>query len=95
MFLSGFSKFCSANIGHVTIKDIVRKSFREFFTYQVSKYSAFKTVPVNATGSVVCIYEDLFREVAVEYGAEVNKIIKDPIDGLVEFHKGGSSDVPK
>jgi N-acetylglucosamine kinase-like BadF-type ATPase len=86
-FLASFSLFLAAHLDHEHIRDLIRNAFRAYFRHQITKYSKYREVPVSAIGSVAMAYKDLFAEVAAEFGAKVMKIIPNPIEGLIEYHR--------
>ena len=59
----------------------------DFIQEQVMKYPGYENHVVNCAGSVGYYLQDLFTEVARQYNIKVGKIVKDPIDGLIEYHK--------
>ncbi|MCD4773595.1 MAG: ATPase [Bacteroidales bacterium] len=89
-FFSSFSMFLSENISHQFIKEIVLTSFDEFFENQAGKYSVIKKVPIGFVGSVSFVFEKELKEVAKKRGLKIERIEKNPIDGLVEFYKNKS-----
>lgn len=49
----------------------------------------FADVPaVNFTGSVACVCRELLEKKAAEYGLRCGRILKSPMDGLTEYHRG-------
>ncbi|HPT01446.1 MAG TPA: ATPase [Bacteroidales bacterium] len=86
-FLASFSRFISDHRQHPFIDSLIRNNFRNFYTYQVCCYPRHKEVPVNFVGSVAYHYQDILRETGNEFGIKSGKIIKAPIDGLVEYHR--------
>ena len=42
---------------------------------------------MNLVGSIAYYYEDILKEVAAAKGVRIGKILKTPIEGLVEYHK--------
>jgi len=87
-FLSSFSLFMGDLKEDEFVKSLVKKNFHDFFIEQVTQYSNYKKMPLGVVGSVGFHFQDIFKEVAKEYGLEINTIIKSPIEGLVEYHRG-------
>ena len=85
-FLASFSPFINENREHPHIKNLLRGSFDEFFKRNISQYD-YKKYPVNLIGSVAFYYQDILEEVAAENGMKIGKILKSPIEGLIEYHK--------
>jgi glucosamine kinase len=85
-FLASFCIFINENRDHPFIQSLILNNFRQFFKYQVCCYTNYQEVPVNFVGSIAFHFQDILRGVAVEFGTKVGRIIKSPIDGLVEYH---------
>ncbi len=85
-FLASFSPFINEFRNHPHIDNLLRTSFKEFFTRNIYQYD-YKNYSVNLVGSIAHYYEDIIKEVAAECGVTIGRIIKSPIDGLVEYHK--------
>lgn len=85
-FFAQVSFFVGDNIAHPFMEHIVRTSFREFFLENVCQYERHLEVPVNCTGSVALVFENLMRSEAEKLGLTIGRIIKSPSDGLITFH---------
>lgn len=85
-FLASFSPFLNEFRHHPHIDRLLRGSFDEFFKRNISQYD-YKKYSVNLVGSVAYYYQDLLKETAAENGMTIGRILKSPIDGLVEYHK--------
>lgn len=85
-FLASLTPFLIQNIEQTAIKEIVKKSFTDFFQRNVMQY-AYKTNKVHFVGSIAHYYADTLKEVAEENGITVGKIDQSPMDGLVEYYK--------
>lgn len=85
-FLASFSTFILAHKDDIFIRDLIMNNFRSFYKYQVACYPHHKEVPVNFVGSVAYHYQQFLHEVGTEFGTSVGRIIRAPIDGLVEYH---------
>lgn len=85
-FLASFSPFIYEFRENPHINNIIRSSFREFFTRNIYSYD-YKNYSVNFVGSIAHYYKDILTEVAQECGVTIGRILKSPIDGLVEYHK--------
>lgn len=85
-FLASFAKFVNENLEMDYCKEIVTEGFTAFFENLVSKYPNYKDYSFNCVGSVGYNFRDILEEVAAEYGMQVGKIIRAPIDDLVQYH---------
>jgi glucosamine kinase len=87
-FCASFSKFIYDNNNFVEYtRDVVGEAFTAFFKNLVSHYPNYKNYPLNCVGSVAYNFRDVLSEVAGKYGMQVGKIIRSPIDDLVQYHQ--------
>ncbi|MDD5694294.1 MAG: ATPase [Bacteroidales bacterium] len=86
-FLASFSYFLSANLQHEHVRNLIRNAFRAFFKHQVTKYKGYSELPVRALGSVAWHYREFLVGTAMEFGINMDKILQNPIDGLIEYHR--------
>jgi len=86
-FCASFSKFAyDNNVNMAYTRKIVEDSFEDFFANLVSQYPNYKNYTFNCIGSVGYNFRNVLESKASEYGMEVGKIIRSPIDDLVKFH---------
>lgn len=85
-FLASFSPFLNEFKEHPYIHNLLRSSFDEFFKRNIIHYD-YQNNEVNFVGSIAYYYRPIIEESAAAQGMKVGKIIKSPIDGLVEYHK--------
>jgi len=87
-FCASFSKFIYDNNNYIDYtRDVVGEAFRAFFKNLVSRYPDYQKHSLNCVGSVGYNFRDILAEVASEYGMKVGKIIRSPIDDLVNYHQ--------
>lgn len=84
-FLASLSLFISKHIDDDSIKRIVVNSFNDFLKRNVMQYNYQKN-SVNFVGSIAWHYADLLMESTHKNGIETGKILKSPIDGLIEYY---------
>ena len=85
-FLSSFALYLGDLKDDEFVKELVKKNFRDFFTEQVTQYTGYADKPLGVIGSVAFHFSDLFKEVADEHHLKITKMIKSPIEGLVDYH---------
>jgi N-acetylglucosamine kinase-like BadF-type ATPase len=86
-FCAQFSKFVYDNTSNLEYtRNLVKTSFNDFFKNLVSRYPDYKTYELNCIGSVAYNFRNVLEEVATEYGMKLGKLIRSPIDDLVQFH---------
>ena len=86
-FLASFTKFVSENSADEYMKELIYSSFRSFFSEQICKYFKYKQSPISCVGSIAYYFQDFLKEIARENDVEIQKIIKTPIEGLVDYHR--------
>ena len=85
-FLASFSPFILEYKKDPHIYSLIYSNFDNFFKRNIIHYD-YKEYNVNIVGSIAFYYEDILREVASANGVTIGKILKDPIDGLADYHK--------
>lgn len=87
VYLASFSKFLSEHKSHPYIQQIVIKCFDEFVTRHVLKYEGALSLKINFVGSIAYHFIDSLEVVLAKYDLRLGKVLKKPIDSLVEFHQ--------
>ncbi len=91
-FCASFSKFVyDNNVNIEYTRNLVKTSFEDFFRNIVSHYPDYQKYTFNCIGSVGYNFRNVLEEVAQEYGMQVGKIVRSPIDDLVKYHQQQSS----
>jgi len=86
-FCASFSKFVyDNNVNIEYTRNIVDEAFEAFFRNLVSKYPNYQSYTFNCIGSVGYNFRNVLAEKAEQYGMKVGKILRSPIDDLVQFH---------
>lgn len=85
-FLASFNLFVTKHINNPYIKQIVDKSLDQFFEKNICKYSDYQQNQLHMVGSIAFVYQDRIKQTAKKYNIEIGKIIKAPIEELVEYH---------
>jgi N-acetylglucosamine kinase-like BadF-type ATPase len=85
-FLASFSKFAYDHNNVSYCRDIVVDGFEAFFQNLVTQYPGYQNYSFNCVGSVGYNFRDALAQVARAHGMEVGKIIRSPIDSLVDYH---------
>ena len=87
-FCAGFSKFIydhKDEYGDYT-QSVVDYAFTAFFENLVTHYPDYKKYRLNCIGSVGYSFRDRLSYISDQYEMGVGKIIRSPIDDLVEYH---------
>lgn len=80
------SYFLSEHLEHEYVYDLVKSNIRLFFERNIMQYDA-SSYPIRFVGAVAVMYSTILREVAGEYGLEIDKIVGKSMKGLIEYHK--------
>jgi N-acetylglucosamine kinase-like BadF-type ATPase len=86
-FFADFTYFASENKAHPFVQNTIKNCFRDYFTEQVLIYEEANHYPIGFVGSVAFVFQNELKAVAEEFQLRVGKIIKNPIEGLKEFHQ--------
>ncbi len=86
-YLANFATFLSENRGHYMIENIIEDGIHDFIYQHLYKFGESWTNPISFTGSIAYTFKDVIKELFHVYELKLGKIIKKPIDGLVEYHK--------
>ena len=86
-YMSTFAPFLSDHISDLFIQKMVKDQFKSFFERNVLKVQYAYELPIHFVGSVAYFFEDVLRETGDALGLNTQKIIRQPMDGLVQFHE--------
>ena len=67
-------------------KNLTTEAFRDMFRNVVSHYPDYQKYSFNAVGSVAFHHKFLLEPVVKEFGMKMGRILKAPMDGLIEYH---------
>ena len=85
-YLSQFAKFLADNRGLPMIEDIIRDGLNDFLVTHVRRYKEASRLPINFAGGVAFGFQDVLQQLCQTYGLMPGKILKTPMEGLIEFH---------
>ena len=86
-YLAGFTKFLAENRGHYMIENIIEDGLNDFFFNHLCKYPEVWKLPVNFTGGVAFGFKDVLQHLCSSYEFELGTVMKNPMEGLVEYHR--------
>jgi N-acetylglucosamine kinase-like BadF-type ATPase len=86
-YLAGFTTFLSAHRGHFMIENIIEDGLRDFFEIHVNSYPHRFDQPIHFVGSIAYYFKDKIAELCADYGLTMGTVLKQPMSGLVAFHK--------
>ncbi len=85
--IAAFSLFLSENRGHYMIENIIEDGLNDFFFIHLQGYKETSTLPVSFVGSIAYAFRDVLQELCQTYKFELGRVIKSPIEGLIDFHR--------
>lgn len=86
-FCASFSKFVyDVTVDLSYARGLVGSSFEDFFKNLVSQYPDYQKYTFNCVGSVGYNFRNVLEEKAKDYGMEMGRIVRSPIDDLVQYH---------
>jgi N-acetylglucosamine kinase-like BadF-type ATPase len=86
-FLASLAIFASSNKENSFINNMLKQCFREYFENQVQTLDLKGNRKIGFVGSIAFYFQDVIKDVAQEFDFEIEKIIKDPLEELAQFHK--------
>lgn len=87
-YLASFAEFLAENRGHFMIENIIEDGLNDFFFTHLRKYSESWLYPIHFTGGIAYGFKDVIKNLCHSYEMEPGVILKQPIDGLIEYHNG-------
>ena len=84
-YLATFSKFLFDIRDTAYVQDLLRNLFQEFVDTNVKSYPQYNKFKCNFVGSIAYVFADELKAVCEANDVHVGKIIKQPINDLLEF----------
>ncbi|MDE6298475.1 MAG: ATPase, partial [Muribaculaceae bacterium] len=85
-FLASFVPFLMYNLWNPYIYSLILRELTRFFKRNVAMYPGAHSLPVNFVGSIAFHFQTILKEAASSQGYSVNKVVRTPMEGLIEFH---------
>lgn len=86
VYIASFMKFASRHKDDPFIIDMVREGMRKFMKTHVLCFDCYQEVETNFIGSIAHYFREILHEEAKALGINVGTIVKNPVDGLVNYH---------
>lgn len=86
VYLASFMKFIGEHKDHPHVKNWITEGMVHFIEMHVKTFSMWKDVPIHFVGSIGAIFEDCLHEAARRTGIRLGRVVRKPIDNLVEYH---------
>ena len=84
-FLATASLFIAERLDNPLLRQLVVDNFRQFFRSNIAPYGR-QDLPVGVVGSMAFHYREQLEEAARLEGYTLGRILKSPMDGLIDFH---------
>jgi glucosamine kinase len=85
-FLASFTPFIIKNKNHPYVKKLIQQSIQELFEKYICQYPDYKNYSLGFVGSVAYYLKPELKYTAQIYGINITKIIKEPIERLINYH---------
>jgi len=86
-YLASFAIFLAENRGHYMIENIIEDGLNDFYFTHLYKYRESWTLPIHFIGSIAFGFRDVLKELCNTYELELGKVLKAPMQGLIEYHR--------
>jgi glucosamine kinase len=87
VYLASFMPFIAKHRQEKYVIDLMRRGFAKFIEVHVGCFSDKTTKQVGFVGSIAFIFKDILIEELTKQGFKAGKIIKSPINELVNYHR--------
>ena len=85
-YLATFAPFLIQFKNTEFCQKIIRKELETFIENYIMQFENCKEIPVHFVGSIAYHLQDEIGILLTQYGIQTGKILKRPIDGLIQYH---------
>lgn len=86
VYLASFMRFITNYKEHDYVSKMVEEGMDHFMKTHVCCYRNYKDVKTHFIGSISAIYEKELRSAALKNEVIIGKIVRKPVNGLVDYH---------
>lgn len=86
VYLASFAQFIHKYKDHPFFRTIVKDGIRKYIEIYLECFADHKKYTVHFVGSIPYFFEDILKEIIAEKEITLGKIIKEPIEELVQYH---------
>ena len=86
-YLAKFARFLIENKDADYSQGLIKKGLNLFVKNQVLQFENATAIPIHFIGSIAHYLKDELTQVLTENGLSIGKVLRKPIDGLVEYHR--------
>lgn len=87
VFLGSFAPFAHKHLNQSFFYQMVFNGFREFIETQVLPFPNSRKVPISFVGSIAHHFEPILSDVLDYFDLQKGKIIRRPVDGLIDYYR--------
>ena len=69
------------------IENIIEDGLNDFFINHIYKYGESWKLPIHFIGGVAFGFKDVLQELCNSYELELGRVMQNPMEGLVKYHK--------
>ena len=84
-YLGSFAPFMMEHYGNDYIRELVEGNFRSFIKRSLKQFDTDR-YPVGVVGGFGYALKEIFTKIAEEEGVRISRFIKEPIEGLIDYH---------
>ena len=84
--LSTYSFFLAKHLDNDYVVDLITRNIRTFFNRYIVQYD-YQNEPITFVVLVAYTYADILKSIAAEFGVEINKIVRNSMPGLLDYHR--------
>ncbi len=85
-FLAQFTIFLSEEINQEYCRNFVETNLASFIKRNVLMLPQSRELPINFVGSVAFYFREILKAVLEHEGLKIGRILKEPIEGLLQYH---------
>lgn len=85
-YVAEFVKFISSLAKEEYIYSLIESSFQAFIDRNIRLYPDFEECEICFTGSVAWAFKDYLKRVFDYNNLTIGKIVKNPVDGILDYH---------
>lgn len=86
VFLASIANFVTDHNCEKYFYKLIYNAFKDFTTYHILLYEGYEDMDIGVIGSIAYYNQEIFREVLIESGLQLKKIIQSPIKELTDYH---------
>lgn len=86
-YLASFVTLLKENRGHYMVENIIEDCLNDFFHTSILKHRHSWKLPLYFSGSVAYEFRDVLENLCQQYELEIGKVIKSPMDGMIDYYK--------